>query len=104
MATSSAQQPKPSASTEAHAPQRPPGRQAAERADERVRLHLRLPLLGEVDLPPADALAFAGGLGVLALAGAIDWPVAGLIALGHYLSQNRQSAALRIFGEALEEG
>jgi hypothetical protein len=80
-----------------------PGERAARVADARNRLELRLPVLGDVDLPGRDAIAFAAGLGVLAALGVIEWPVAALIGAGHYLSRSHQSAILRDFGAALEE-
>lgn len=96
--------PSAGARTPSATPEPVPGKKAAEQVGEKAKLHLRLPLLGNVDLPPADALAFAAGLTLMAVAGAIEWPVAGLIGLGHYLSQSRQSSALRDFGAALEDG
>lgn len=62
-----------------------------------------LPILGEVELPGRDTLAFTGGLGLLAALGVVEWPVAVLIGAGHYLSRSHQSAVLRDLGAALEE-
>lgn len=38
-------------------------------------------------LPPADRLAFYGGLGVAAVLGAIDWPVAAAIGIGTVIAR-----------------
>ncbi|WP_234789310.1 hypothetical protein [Mycolicibacterium monacense] len=43
---------------------------------------MRLPLIGQVTVPPPDQLAFYGVLGVLAGVGAIEWPVAVAIGVG----------------------
>lgn len=46
------------------------------------RFSIRLPLAGEVPVPPPDQLAFYGALGTLAAIGLIDWPVAAAIGVG----------------------
>lgn len=82
---------------------RPAGRRAAARARERDCLHLELPVLGTVTLPAGDQLAFLGGVGVLAVVGLIEWPVAVVVTAGHLLSASRSHRVLRGFGEALEQ-
>jgi hypothetical protein len=59
--------------------------------------------VGTVTLPSRDQLAFYGGLGVLAVAGVIEWPVAAVVGVGHLLAAMRNHRALRDFGEALEQ-
>jgi hypothetical protein len=59
-------------------------------------------VLGKVALPPPDELAFLAGAGLLAAAGAVDWPVAVLLGVGHVLANRRNNRVLREFGEALE--
>ncbi len=54
-------------------------------------------------LPPTDDLAFLGGVGVLAAAGIIEWPLAGILAVGHLPSRSSRNSAFKAFGEALEE-
>ncbi len=66
-------------------------------------MHLSLPLVGAVTLPPPDHLAWYAGIGVLAVAGIIEWPVAGVIALGKALADNRHSKVLEQFGAALDQ-
>lgn len=78
-------------------------RSAAEQAARHNSSHLRLPIVGEIELPARDELAFIGGLTVLGIVGAVDWPVVGLLALGHALISNRRNKVVREFGEALEE-
>ncbi|WP_249713781.1 hypothetical protein [Rhizomonospora bruguierae] len=53
-----------------------------------------LPLLGTVKLPPADDLAFLGGIGVLALVGAVEWPIAVVLGAGHALATTRRDRVL----------
>jgi hypothetical protein len=75
---------------------------AAERAVQRETVHIRLPLAGELRLPPRDDLAFLGGVVFLTAIGVLEWPVAVLLGVGHELAANRHNKLLRSFGEALE--
>ncbi|KHL00305.1 hypothetical protein [Sinomonas humi] len=59
--------------------------------------------LGSVRLPPVEDLGFVGGVGVLATAGILEWPLAGILAAGHLLARSSRSNALKEFGDALEE-
>lgn len=56
-----------------------------------------------LSLPQADQLAYFAGVGALAWFGLLEWPVAGVLVLGHVLAQTRHNAMLREFGEALEQ-
>jgi hypothetical protein len=76
---------------------------AAERAVRRNSLHLQLPIVGELQLPAAEQVAFIGGVAALAVVGVLEWPVAALLGLGHGLATIRHNKLLRAFGEALEE-
>uniref|UniRef100_A0A5Q5CD18 Uncharacterized protein n=1 Tax=Mycobacterium sp. (strain JLS) TaxID=164757 RepID=A0A5Q5CD18_MYCSJ len=57
-------------------------RDASELVRRAQRFSVRLPLIGQVTVPPPDQLAFYGVLGVLAGVGAIEWPVAVAIGVG----------------------
>lgn len=76
---------------------------AAEHANRRNSVKLRIPLVGTMNLPATDELAFLGGVGVLAVAGIIEWPVAVVLGAGHALVAKHRGKVLREFGEALEE-
>ena len=76
---------------------------AAVKAAERNALHVDLPVLGRVELPPRDDLAFMGGIVTLAAVGIIEWPIAVVLTTGHLLAHNRHVRLLRDFGKALEE-
>ncbi|NJC72299.1 hypothetical protein HC031_21645 [Planosporangium thailandense] len=78
-------------------------RSAAERAARHNSSHVRLPVVGEIELPPKDELAFIGGLAVLGVLGTVEWPVVGLLAIGHALISNRRNKIMREFGEGLEQ-
>lgn len=69
----------------------------------RNSVRVDLPVVGEVDLPGREELAFIGGIGALAILGVLEWPVALLLGLGHTLARSRHNKAMRAFGEALEE-
>ena len=76
---------------------------AAEQAVRRNTLHLQLPIVGELELPAAEEVAYIGGVTVLAVVGVLEWPVAVLLGIGHGLATARHNKMLRAFGEALEE-
>jgi hypothetical protein len=57
-----------------------------------------------VRLPARDQLVFVAGLGGLAIAGIVEWPVAAAAGAGHILVQSRNSKTLRDVGDALDEG
>jgi hypothetical protein len=56
-----------------------------------------------VALPPADQLAYLGGISTLVAVGILEWPIAALLGAGHLLAATRNSKILADFGEALEE-
>lgn len=87
------------ASTEGHGPKR----DAAEQAVSQSSRMLRIPPFGNVALPPAPHLAWYVGVGTLAVAEIIEWPIAVVLALGKALADNRSSSTLREFGDALDE-
>jgi hypothetical protein len=76
---------------------------AAEQAVRRNSVHIDLPLIGRLQLPPPDEVAFLGGVAVLVLIGIVEWPVGVALGIGHALATNRHNRAMRAFGEALEE-
>lgn len=79
------------------------GQRAAERATDQNSLRVTAPLIGTVDLPPTEQLAYFGGLGLLAAVGMLEWPVALTLVAGHLLASGRGNKTLRDFGRALEE-
>ena len=56
-----------------------------------------------VQTPPVEHLAFYIGLGALATAEIIEWPVALALAVGHFLIGLTNRPALKEFGEVLDE-
>jgi hypothetical protein len=82
---------------------RPAGRRAAQRVSERNDLCITLPGLGTIDLGPPEQLAYLAGIAALAALEIIEWPLACIIAAGHVLADQRRSATLHAFGEALEQ-
>ncbi|MDQ0028599.1 hypothetical protein [Arthrobacter bambusae] len=58
--------------------------------------------LGTIHLPPKGELAFIAGVGLVAAAGLIEWPVAAIVAAGHLIAHASNNKALQEFGEALE--
>jgi len=78
-------------------------RDAARRATNGGSVSLSLPVVGTIELPPPDHLAWYAGIGALAVAGLIEWPIAGVIAIGKALADNRHSKTLQEFGDALDQ-
>ncbi|MFC6085224.1 hypothetical protein [Sphaerisporangium aureirubrum] len=67
-----------------------------------ARPHVDVPVLGRVTLPSVDRLAFYGALGTLVALQLVEWPVALIIGIGHYLAEQHFSGVLRGIGEAAE--
>ena len=64
---------------------------------------INLPLVGQVEIPRPEVLAYYGGLAALAAFELIDWPVAAVIAAGHLLASNHRNRLLEELGEAIED-
>ncbi|MBF6076561.1 hypothetical protein [Nocardia beijingensis] len=62
-----------------------------------------LPVIGRVRIPRPEQLAYYGALGALAAAEIIEWPVAVVLAAGHWLAQDQHNRVAHQIGEALEE-
>jgi hypothetical protein len=78
-------------------------RDAVERIREGESFAVNLPIVGKVDIPRPEQIAYYGGLAALAALEIIDWPVAVVIVAGHVLASNHRSKILEELGEALEE-
>jgi hypothetical protein len=64
---------------------------------------INLPVIGQVEIPRPEALAYYGGIAALAAFELIDWPVALVIAAGHLLASNHHNKLLEELGEAIED-
>lgn len=80
----------------------PRGEEAAEEATARNSVRVAVPGIGTVTLPPADQLAFLGGIALLTALEVIEWPVAVALIAGHALVHKSHNKALQDFGRALE--
>ncbi len=56
-----------------------------------------------VETPPVEHLVFYAGVGLLAAADIIEWPVALVLTTGHILIGLTNRPALKELGEALDE-
>jgi hypothetical protein len=63
---------------------------------------VRLPVVGEVAVPPPDKVAYYAGVGVLAALQVIEWPIALVLTVGHVLADQHMSRFARGLGEAAE--
>ena len=67
-------------------------------------VRVTLPVVGEVTLPSSPPeLVFIAGVGVLAVVGALEWPVAAVVAAGHVLAAGARNRTIQEIGEALQE-
>ena len=64
---------------------------------------VNLPVVGQVEIPRPEQLAYYGGLAALAAFELIESPVAIVIAAGHLLASNHHNKLLEELGEAIEE-
>ncbi|KAA8966920.1 hypothetical protein [Mycobacterium sp.] len=64
---------------------------------------VNVPIIGRLEVPRPEELAYYGGLAALAAFELIDWPVALVIAAGHLLASNHHNRILEELGEAIEE-
>jgi hypothetical protein len=78
-------------------------RDAVEKVREGETFVVKLPLVGQMEIPRPEQLAYYGGLAALAALELIDWPVALVIATGHLLASNHHNRLLEDLGEAMEE-
>ena len=79
------------------------GAQAAEKTAQKNFLRVDVPVIGTVALPPAEQIAFAGGIALLTALEVIEWPVAVALIAGHVLAARTHNKILQDFGRALEE-
>jgi hypothetical protein len=82
---------------------RPSHREAVQQIRQGETFAVNLPVLGRMNVPRPEQLAYYGGLAALAAFELIDWPVAVVIAAGHLLASNHHNHLLEELGEAMEE-
>ena len=80
-----------------------PQREAVQRIREGETFAMNLPVVGQVEIPRPEQLAYYGGLAALAAFELIDWPVALVIAAGHILANSHHNRILEELGEAMED-
>ncbi len=78
-------------------------REAVQKIREGETFAVNVPVIGQMEIPRPEQLAYFGGLAALAALELIDWPVAVVIAAGHILASNHHNKLLEELGEAMEE-
>jgi hypothetical protein len=78
-------------------------REAVEYIRKGETFFVDVPLVGRVEVPRPEQLAYYGGLAALAVFELIDWPIAVVIAAGHLLANNHHNRVLEELGEAMED-
>ncbi len=78
-------------------------REAVQKIREGETFAVNVPVVGQLEIPRPEQLAYFGGLAALAALELIDWPVALVIAAGHLLASNHHNKILEELGDAMEE-
>ena len=78
-------------------------REAVQKIREGETFAVNVPVVGQLEIPRPEQLAYFGGLVALAALELIDWPVAVVIAAGHLLASNHHNKILEELGDAMEE-
>lgn len=66
---------------------------------------LKIPVIDlELHRPTRGSLAWYAGIGTMAAVGAVEWPVAAIIATGHFVSENSRSPTVSQAAEGAESG
>ena len=78
-------------------------REAVQKVREGETFVVNVPVVGQMEIPRPEQLAYYGGLAALAAFELIDWPVALVIAAGHLLASNQHNRFVEELGEAMEE-
>ncbi|GII66050.1 hypothetical protein Skr01_61350 [Sphaerisporangium krabiense] len=64
---------------------------------------VRVPFIGvTIGIPPPERLTYYAALAVLVAFNLIDWPLALIIAVGHFLAEQNLFRALKGVGKAAE--
>ena len=66
------------------------------------KVFVKLPWIGEVDLPSGPHLVWFAGAIALAALDIVDWPVALLLIVGKALSDSERSEPVRTLGSIME--
>ncbi len=78
-------------------------RSAVQRIRQAEGFSVSLPVVGRVQIPRPEHLAYYGALGVLVAVEIVDWPIALAIAAGHALTEQHHSRVAQEIGEAIED-
>ncbi len=78
-------------------------RSAVQAVEEAEHLAVTVPLLGDLQLPRPDQLAYYAGVTTLVVLGIMEWPAALALGVGHVLLTQRHNRSVQQFAEALEE-
>ena len=77
--------------------------EAVQKIREGETFAVNLPVLGQLEIPRPEQLAYYGGLAALAAFELIDWPVAVVVAAVHLLASTHHNKLLEELGAAMEE-
>lgn len=64
---------------------------------------MKIPVLDlELKRPTRSSVAWYAGVGTMSALGVVEWPVAAIIAAGHFVSENSRSAVVAEMVEGAE--
>lgn len=58
----------------------------------------------EIERPTRLSLGWYAGIGVMAAAGVVEWPIAAIVATGHLIAENSRSQSVAGAAEGAESG
>jgi hypothetical protein len=76
----------------------------AEGATSRRTIRLRIPLLDATIEMPREMVPFYVGLAATAAIDLVDWPLAILVGLGHYIATNSHNHLVKEIAEGVDAG
>lgn len=76
----------------------------AEGATSRRTIRLRVPLLDATIEMPREMVPFYVGLAATAAIDLVDWPLAILVGLGHYIATNSHNHLVKEIAEGVDAG
>lgn len=77
-------------------------REAVRKVQHAKAFTVDVPILGKIEVPRPDQLAFYGGIAVLVALEIIEWPVALVVTAGHLLVNQHHNKMLEELGEVIE--
>lgn len=79
-------------------------KQAVHTAIEKNTVHVDVPFVGHVALPPPEQIIWYSTIAAMTAVGVLEWPLAVIVSFGHALATLRSNKVLSDVGDAMEAG